>query len=175
MDSAQLHVVELERLSMRDWAQLVEGEHEPFGGACAELEFQPKDHHIGLRDGDGTLIAAGGWSRVDVEVDGYGRFEVIGLGALIVRHDHRGSGLARPVMERIRERTAETGVARRLLLCEPHLVELYTRWGYFPIEDAVWVQQSSGPARWPLRAMWRAIEPSVSWPGGVVRIQGLPF
>ncbi len=175
MDPAQLQVVELGRLSMRDWAQLVEGEHEPFGGTCAGLEFRAKDHHIGIRDSEGTLVAAGGWSRVEVEVDGYGRFEVIGLGALIVRHDRRGAGLATPIMQRIRERTAQTGIPRRLLLCEPHLVELYTRWGYFPIDDPVWVQQPSGPVRWPLCAMWRAADPSVAWPPGVVRIQGPPF
>jgi predicted N-acetyltransferase YhbS len=175
MDSAHLQAVELGRLSMRDWAQLVEGEHQPFGGTCAGFEFLAKDHHIGLRDGDGTLVAAGGWSHVDVEVDGHGRFEVIGLGALIVRHDRRGSGLATPIMQRIRARVDATGIARRLLLCEPHLVDLYIRWGYRPIEDAVWVQQSSGPVRWPLRAMWRTSDPSVDWPVGVVRIQGPPF
>jgi GNAT superfamily N-acetyltransferase len=175
MDSAQLQVVELGRLSMRDWAQLVEGESEPFGGTCAGFEFRPKDHHVGLRDENGTLVAAGGWSRLDVEVDGYGRFEVIGLGALIVRHDRRGGGLATPIMQRIRDWTAETGVSRRLLLCEPHLIELYTRRGYLPIHDPVWVEQSSGPVRWPLCAMWRPTEPTVGWPTGVVRIQGPPF
>jgi len=175
MDSAQLQVVELGRLTMRDWAQLVEGEDEPFGGTCAGFEFLAKDHHVGLRDSDGTLVAAGGWSRLDVAVDGHGRFEVIALGALIVRHDRRGTGLATPIMERIRAQVDETGVARRLLLCEPHLVDLYTRWGYRPIEHPVWVQQRSGPVRWPLRAMWRAAVSSVGWPAGVVRIQGPPF
>jgi predicted N-acetyltransferase YhbS len=175
MDSAQLQVVELARLSMRDWAQLVGGEHQPFGGTCAGFEFLAKDHHVGIRDDDGTLVAAGGWSRIEVEVDGYGRFEVIGLGALIVRHDQRGSGLATPIMQRIRECVDQTGVARRLLLCEPHLVELYTRWGYHLIEDPVWVQQPSGEVRWPLCAMWRAPDPAVTWPAGVVRVQGLPF
>jgi predicted N-acetyltransferase YhbS len=175
MASGQLQIVELGRLSMRDWAQLVEGEHEPFGGTCAGFEFHAKDHHIGIRDAEGALIAAGGWSRLEVDVDGHGRFEVIGVGALIVRHDRRGSGLATPIMQRIRERTAQTGIALRLLLCEPHLVELYARRDYRLIEDPVWVQQPSGPVRWPLCAMWRAAEPSATWPAGVVRIQGRPF
>jgi GNAT superfamily N-acetyltransferase len=175
MDSAQRQIVELGRLSMRDWAQLVEGDPEPFGSACAGFEFRPKDHHIGVRDGDGTLVAAGGWSVVEVDVDGYGSFRVIGLGALIVRHDRRGSGLATPIMERLRDVIAETGISRRLLLCEPHLVPLYARRGYASIEDPVWVQQSSGPVRWPLRAMWRPIDPSARWPAGVVRVAGPPF
>lgn len=175
MESAQMEIVELGRLSMRDWAQLVEGEHDPFGETCAGFEFRPKDHHIAIRGGDGTLLAAGGWSLVDVAVDGYGRFEVIGVGALIVRQDVRGSGLAQPIMERMRERIALTGVDRRLLLCEPRLEPLYTRWGYLPIADPVWIEQPSGPVRWPLRTMWRPVTASAEWPRGVVRIQGPPF
>jgi|SRR5579875_106471 len=175
MESAQLQFVELGRLSMRDWADLVGSEPEPFGGTCARFEFRPKDHHIGIRDGDGALVAAGGWSIVQVEVDGYGGFDVIGLGALVVRHDRRGSGLARPIMERLRDRLADTAVERRLVLCEPHLEPLYMRWGYRPVEDPVWVDQPSGPVRWPLRTLWRPSMPSASWPRGVVRIQGPPF
>lgn len=175
MDSAQMQIVEFGRLSMRDWAQLIEGEHAPFGTVCAGFEFRPKDHHVGIRDGDGALLAAGGWSRIDVEVDGHGRFEVIGVGALIVRHDCRGRGLATPIMERIRARIDATGVAHRMLLCEPHLEQLYARRGYRAIEDPVWVEQPAGSVRWPLRAMWRPRDSSTQWPAGVVRIQGLPF
>jgi GNAT superfamily N-acetyltransferase len=162
-------------LSIRDWAQLVGGERDPFGGTCAQFEFRPKDHHVGIRDGDGTLVAAGGWSIVRVTVDGYGSFDVIGLGALIVRHDRRGSGLARPIMERLRDRIGETGIGRRLVLCEPHLEPLYRHWDYRPVEDPVWVDQPTGPVRWPLRAMWRPNVPAATWPAGVVRIEGFPF
>lgn len=175
MDSAQMQVVEFGRFSMRDWGQLVGGEHHPFGPACAGFEFRPKDHHVGIRDRDGALVAACGWSLVDVEVDGHGRFEVIGVGALIVRHDCRGRGLATPIMARIRARIEATGVARHLLLCEPHLEQLYARRDYRPIEEPVWVQQPSGPVLWPLRAMWRPRDSVTQWPAGVVRIQGLPF
>ena len=175
MDSAQPQIVEFGRLSMRDWAQLVQGEPEPFGATCAGFEFQAKQRHVGARDADGALLAACGWSRVEVEVDGHGRFEAIGMGALIVRRDHRGSGLATPVMTRVRELVDQTGVARGMLLCEPHLEPLYLGRGYRPIEEPVWVAQPSGSVRWPLRAMWRPIQPSADWPAGVVRILGAPF
>ena len=92
-----------------------------------------------------------------------------------MRHDRRGSGLATPIMQRLRKVVAQNGVSRLLLLCETHLVELYARRGYRQIEDPVWVEQSAGAVRWPLEAMWRPGEPSVSWPAGVVRIQGRPF
>lgn len=175
MDSVQLQIVELGPLSMRDWGDLVEGERDPFGDTCAGFVFRPKDHHVGIRDGDGRLLAAGGWSLVHVEVDGHGRFPVIGLGALIVRHELRGSGLGGAIMERLRDRIAETGIACRMLLCESHLVELYTRWAYTPIEEPVWVEQPTGPVRWPLHAMWRPNLPGASWPAGTVRVHGLPF
>jgi GNAT superfamily N-acetyltransferase len=175
MDSAQMQIVELGRLSMRDWADLVDGEHEPFGEACAGFEFRPKDHHVGIRDREGRLLGAGGWSRVEVEVDGHGRFPVIGVGALIVRRELRGSGLATPIIEGLRERVAETGVTRRMLLCDAHLVALYTRWAYRPIEDPVWVDQPAGRVRWPLHAMWRPELPGARWPAGTVRVKGLPF
>jgi len=170
-----MQVVELGRLSLRDWAELVGSEPEPFGGTCARFEFRPKDHHVGLRDADGTLVAAGGWTIVHVEIDGHGGFDVIGLGALIVRHGRRGGGLARPIMERLRERATAPGITRRLVLCEPHLEPLYERWGYRPVPDPVWVGQRAGPVRWPLRTLWRSDSPAVGWPPGVVRIEGFPF
>ncbi|MGH2907867.1 MAG: GNAT family N-acetyltransferase [Solirubrobacteraceae bacterium] len=175
MDSSHMQVVEFGRLTMRDWAELVEGDDEPFGATCAGFEFRPKDHHVGIRDPNGTLLAAGGWSRVELEVDGHGRFDVIGVGALIVRREHRGSGLATPVMARLRELVEATGAELCLLLCEPHLEPLYARRGYRSVADRVWVRQPSGPVRWPLPAMWRPVAPAARWPAGPVRIHGLPF
>lgn len=175
MESAFMQVVDLGRLSMRDWAQLVEGELDPFGSVCAGLEFRAKDHHAVIRDRDGRLLAAGGWSIVEVEVDGSGRFPVVGLGALIVRHDLRGSGLGAPIMDRLREQIAETGLAYRMLLCEPRLEPLYARRGDRPIEAPVWVEQPLGPVRWPLRALWAPLVSDEPWPQGAVRIQALPF
>jgi predicted GNAT family N-acyltransferase len=167
--------VEFGRLSMRDWAQLVEGECEPFGPICAGFEFRPKDHHVGIRDAAGRLVAAAGWSLVDVEIAGAGDFQVVGIGALIVRRDLRGSGLAEPIMDRVRDQIRGGRGAYRMLLCEPHLEPMYARRGYRPVEDPVWVDQSAGPVRWPLSAMWAPLISSVGWPAGAVHIQGLPF
>ncbi|HET9124605.1 MAG TPA: GNAT family N-acetyltransferase, partial [Solirubrobacteraceae bacterium] len=139
MDCAVGEIVEFGRLSMRDWAQLIEGEHQPFGAICAGFAFRPKDHHVGIRDADGRLLAAAGWSLVDIEIAGAGALQVVGVGALIVRQDLRGRGLAEPIMDRVRERIRRTPGAYRMLLCEPHLEPLYARRGYRPVEDPVWV------------------------------------
>lgn len=175
MVSAKMQIVELGRLSLRDWAEVIAGEPAPFGEICGELEFQPKDHHIGVRDDSGALVAAVGWTVVTLEIEGHSPFEVIGVGALIVRRDLRCSGLAGPIMDLLVERSAETGLEFRMLFCEPHLEALYRRRGYELITDPVWVHQRSGLVRAPLLAMWRSVRPGGAWPAGSVKVQGLPF
>lgn len=175
MESAQLQMVELGRLTMREWAHLVAGEPAPFGETCSAVEFRPKDHHVAIRDGDGTLLAAGGWTIVTVEVDSIGSFDVIGLGALIVRHEARGAGLARPIIDRLTEITGELGYAHRVIFCEPHLEQLYERQGYRALEAPVWVDQPTGPLLWPLLTMWSPTDPRHEWPTGTVTVHGLPF
>jgi predicted GNAT family N-acyltransferase len=175
MVSAKMQIVELGRLSLRDWAEVVDGEPAPFGEICAGLEFQPKDHHIGVRDDSGALVAAAGWTVVTLEIEGRSPFKVIGIGALIVRRDLRRSGLAGPIMDLIVERSAEMGLEYRMLFCEPPLEALYRRRGYELIADPVWVHQRSGLVRSPLLAMWRSVRPGGAWPAGSVRVHGLPF
>lgn len=170
-----MQIVELGRLSLRDWAQVVAGEPAPFGEISAGLEFRPKDHHIGVRDDSGALVAAVGWTVVTLEIEGHGPFEVIGVGALIVRRDLRNSGLASPIMDLIVGRSAEMGLEYRMLFCEPRLEALYRRRGYELITDPVWVHQRSGLVRSPLLAMWRSVRSGSAWPAGTVRVQGLPF
>lgn len=170
-----MQIVEFGRLSLRDWAQVVAGEPAPFGEICAGLEFRPKDHHIGVRDDAGALVAAVGWTVVTLEIEGHGPLGVFGVGALIVRRDLRRSGLAGPIMDLIVERSAETGLEYRMLFCEPRLETLYRRRDYELITDPVWVHQRSGLVRSPLLAMWRSVRPGRAWPAGTVRVQGLPF
>lgn len=78
MDCAPGEIVEFGRLSMRDWAQLIEGERQPFGPICAGFAFRPKDHHLGIRDADGRLLAAAGWSLVGSRSRGPGPFRSSG-------------------------------------------------------------------------------------------------
>lgn len=172
--SDKLEFVELGRLSFGDWARLIGGESSPFGEAAAALEFRPKDHHVAIRDQSGRIIAAAGATVAKVSVGGGDPFEVVGFGALIIRADARGHKLSGPLMDRLRIVAERLGPDRGMLFSEPSLVRLYARRGYREISDPVWVDQPSGPLRVPVRTMWRPLRP-VSWPSGVVRLDGFPF
>lgn len=167
-------LVEFGALSLAEWARLVGSETMPFGAATAGLEFRAKDRHVGIRDGAGRLLAAAGATVATVEVAGHEPFEVVGLGALIVRRDMRGRGLSAPIMDRVTQLVESLGPDRAMLLCEPHLLSLYRTRGYAEIPDPVSVDQVAGRVMLPMSAMWRPIRPT-HWPAGPVRIHGLPF
>jgi GNAT superfamily N-acetyltransferase len=170
----KLTFVDLGRLSFGDWVRLTGGEPAAFGAATTALEFRPKDHHVGIRDERGQLMAAVGATIATVSVDGYGPFEVVGYGALIIRPEARGRQLSGPLMNRLRRLADRLGPDRAMLFCEPRLVGLYAGRGYEEITAPVWVDQPSGPVLMPMRAMWRPLRPG-NWPPGTVRLDGLPF
>jgi predicted GNAT family N-acyltransferase len=170
----QFELVELGELSLSDWAHLVRGDPAPFGPVHEAIEFRAKDHHVGLRDQDGRLVAACGVTVVTVEVEGHEPFQVAGVGALIVRKEMRGQGLAAIVMPRTTPLVDRLGPDRAMLFSETPLMKVYMRFGYRPITSPVWVDQQSGPLQMPLNALWRPIIPT-TWPDGTVRVHGLPF
>lgn len=166
--------VELGALSLRDWVGLTARDREPFGPANAGLTFRPKEHHIGVRHADGRLVAVVGATVATVAVEGYGSFEVVGVGSLIVREEIRGRGLSKPLMDRVRALIDDLGPDRAMLFCGPDLVSLYTRRGYRLISAPVHADQPGGRIAVPMAAMWRPLRP-VEWPAGVVELRGLPF
>jgi GNAT superfamily N-acetyltransferase len=169
-----VEVVEFGALSLREWIDLTGRAREAFGQTTARLTFRPKDHHVGLRDSDGRLIAVAGATIASVEVEGSERFDVVGIGALIVRADMRGNGLARPVMDAVSTLAMRLGPDRAMIFCEPETMALHVTRGYAPISAPVWADQPDGRIEMPLAAMWRALRPS-EWPAGTVNLDGLPF
>jgi GNAT superfamily N-acetyltransferase len=167
-------LVEYGSLSLREWARLIEGESAPFGEVSAGLEWRPKDINVGVRDEGGTLVAVGGATVATVEIEGHGRFDVVGKGGLIVRPEARGLGLSRRIIERVQEISLELGPDRAMCFCEPRLCPMYARFGYSEIPDPVWVEQPSGPIVMPMSAMWEPIRP-VEWPRGTIHLDGPPF
>src|SRR5688572_4550140 len=88
-----MEVFELGPLTERDWDELLDGEREPFGPEGARLTWRPKDRHIVLRAPDGRVVAVAGALVADVAVERAGRFEVVGVGSVIVTRRLRGTGL----------------------------------------------------------------------------------
>jgi predicted GNAT family N-acyltransferase len=168
-------LVELGALSDQDWAELLDGEHEPFGHVGAGLAWRPKDRHIGLR-ADGRLVAVAGAAIATVEVEHAGRFEVVGLGSLIVTRSQRGSGLMSRVVDPLLRLAESMGPDRGMIFCRPDLVPLYRRMAFVEITAPVWVDQPEGRIEIPLAAMWRALRDGApEWPPGRVDVHGLPF
>jgi hypothetical protein len=169
-----LELVEFGALSLAQWVELTGHEPEPFGRTTAALAFRPKERHLGFRDGDGRLVAAVGATIATVVIEDCEPFDVVGVGALIVRKELRGQRLSQPLMDGLRTIMAGMGPDRAMLFCELIVLPLHAGRGYRQIPDPVWVDQPEGRLRMPLPAMWRPLRPS-TWPPGRVDLQGLPF
>jgi predicted GNAT family N-acyltransferase len=171
-----VELVELGALSDDDWAELQDGEHEPFGPVGARLAWRPKDRHIGLREPDGRLVAVAGAVIATVEVERAGSFDLVGLGSLIVTRSHRRSGLMSKVVEPLLRLAEGMGPDRGMIFCRPDLVALYRQIAFIEITAPVWADQPDGRIEMPLAAMWRALhEGAEEWPPGRVDVHGLPF
>ena len=170
-----MELVELERLSEHDWAEVVAGEQQPFGPEGSQLTWREKERHVGLRSGDGRLLALAGVVIVAVEIAGAASFEVVGLGSVIVTRSDRGRGLMMRVVEPALRVAEGMGPDRAMLFCRPELVGLYKRVAFSEITAAVWVDQPGRRVELPMRAMWRPLREGVAWPPGRVDVRGLPF
>jgi predicted GNAT family N-acyltransferase len=170
-----VELVELGPLSARDWDVVLDGEDEPFGAVGHRLEWRVKDRHVGLRRDDGRLVAIAGAAVVELEIEGAGEFEVVGIGSVVVTQAERGRGLLAQVFEPILRIAGEMGPERAVLFCRPQLVPVYERWGFATIGDQAWADQPGGRMEIPLAFMWRALRNGVDWPTGRVDVRGLPF
>ena len=169
-----MQAVELSEVGSSQWQEVVAGEQQPWGGEGEQLEWGPKERHVGIRDGSGRLLALAGLVAARVEIDGR-ELPVVGFGGVIVTAARRGRGLARPLLERTVALARELGPERGMLFCEERLMSLYAKFGFVPIEASVSAQQSAGEVQMPIRAMWIALAPGADWPSGAVRVLGLPF
>ncbi|MGO9888713.1 MAG: GNAT family N-acetyltransferase [Solirubrobacteraceae bacterium] len=136
--------------------------------------LQRKQQHVALSDERGRLVASAGMVVVEVEVADE-RFEVVGLGGVIVNADHRGRGLARTVVNAAITKAAMLGPRFMLLFCHPDRAGLYDRLGFNQVEPPVHVQQPDGYAEMPMQTMWRALADGATWPSGHLTVRGLPF
>ena len=151
------------------------GEDQPWGAAGEGLQWREKDRYLGLRDPDAGLMAVAGAVIAGVEVEGAGRFDVVGMGSLFVTRAARGRGLADRLLEPLLSLAAEMGPERAMLFCRAELTPMYRRVAFDEIESPVIADQPDGPVVMALTAMWRALREQAAWPAGGVRVLGLPF
>jgi predicted GNAT family N-acyltransferase len=170
-----MELVELGALTDEDWAGLVDDEPEPFGPVGAGLEWRRKDRHVGLRAPDGRLVAVAGAEVATVDVEAAGRFEVVGVGSVIVTRSVRGRGLMSSLIAPLLRVAEGLGPDRAMLFCRPELVALYRGMGCVEIDAPVWADQPGGRIEMPLPAMWRPLRDGAQWPPGRVDVHGLPF
>jgi GNAT superfamily N-acetyltransferase len=170
-----MRLVQLDPQAEPYWEELLAGEQEPWGGVGEQLKWRDKTRNLGLRDDDGTLLAAGGMVLVEARTADAPAFEVVGLGGLVVRRRARGRGLARELAGHLLELAQELPAERAMLFCEPHLLAFYRQLGFQEIAEPVWAQQPGGSVRMPMPAMWRPLREGVAWPAGELCLDGEPF
>ncbi|BAJ26761.1 MULTISPECIES: GNAT family N-acetyltransferase [Kitasatospora] len=147
---------------------------DPFEVSAAGIAWRPKDRHVGVHLA-GRLVAHAGFVVAPVEVGGR-RFEVAGIGGVLVSPRWRGHGLARAVVGAALDAARADGLRFGLLFCLPDWAPLYARLGWTPLPGPVTADQPDGPAPVPLGAMWIGLAPGARWPeGGAVRLHSLPF
>lgn len=168
-----MEILDLGPLTDRQRSQLEGDERDPFDSAGVTLQFRRKSRHVAICE-DGRLIASAGLTSAEVAVDGE-RFDVVGLGGVIVSAAHRRQGLARRVVEEALVRARAMGPSFAILFCHADRVGLYDRVGFHEITSEVVVEQPEGFEPIILRTMWCALEPGAAWPPGAVTVHGLPF
>lgn len=156
-------------------AQLCGGEADPFDLARNPgLRFRPKTSYVLASDDGGAPVACAGLVLADAQA-GDTPFAVVGVGGVIVHPAHRGTGLARTVMEAALLRARTMGPPAAMLFCLPDRAGMYAHLGFTEVGDPVTVAQPGGPITMPLTTMWRALVPGAVWPAGPVVLADLPF
>jgi GNAT superfamily N-acetyltransferase len=170
-----VELVELAELTEHDWAGLIDGEDQPWGALGEQLQWREKDRYVGLRGGDGRLLAVAGAAIAEVVVEQAGSFQVVGLGGLFVTRSARGRGFIAKLAGPLLQIAADMGPDRAMIFCRPELLATYRRLAFAEIPDPVRVDQPDGRVEMPLAAMWRGLRDGASWPTGRVDVRGLPF
>ncbi len=75
-----MRLVELDPQAEPYWEEMLAGEREPWGGTGEQLSWRDKTRNIGLRDDDGTLLAAGGVVLAELHTAAHPPFAVVGAG-----------------------------------------------------------------------------------------------
>ncbi len=169
-----VEVVDLPDFGPDEYAQIVDGERDPFGTEHLGIEWGPKSDHVGLVE-DGHLIGHAGWVVSELREAAAGTIEVLGLGGVLVHRQYRGHGVGRVVVEAATERMQRQGRMMAMLFCRPERLRFYADLGWQEIAGVVRVGQPGGAIVMPLRTCWLPLAEGPTVPGGDLELPGLPF
>jgi predicted GNAT family N-acyltransferase len=170
-----MDLIEFGRLSEAQRVELEGDEADPFDAAGNTLQWRKKDRHVGLRGGDGRLVASAGLVLAEVQAEGGSAMPVVGIGGVFVNQHQRGQGLANRVIREALARAGTMGPAVAVLFCHRDRAGLYERHGFGEVPPPVLVQQPDGPVPVPMVTMWRALREGGQLPPGQLVLLSFPF
>ena len=170
-----MEIVELDSFTSAQEAAIAGEEPQPWGGGAAEsMMWADKQRYVAAIDGAGEAVGVAGVLVSEVEAGGE-RFEVAGVGGLIVAARLRRQGIGAQLLSRVLELAGGLGAERAMLFCAPALVPRYAGAGFQRITAPVFAEQPQGRVEMPMEAMWRPLRDGAGWPAGRVDVLGLPF
>ncbi|MEV0647257.1 GNAT family N-acetyltransferase [Phytomonospora sp. NPDC050363] len=169
-----LTVEQIPELGRERFDEITGGAQDPFETDFLGLVWADKDLHFVVRS-EGRLAAHAGLVVLPMTV-GRERFDVAGLGTVIVSEKMRGHGLARMAVAAAVDHARDVlGVPFGLLFCLDSRVGLYRRLGWRLVEGDVTVGQPGGEVVMGIRTMWIPLRDGIEWPEGPVRLRALPM
>ncbi len=169
-----VELIDLPEFGPDEYAQIVDGEPDPFGTEHLAIEWGPKTHHLVLMD-DGRPVGHAGWVTTHVRVVSGETIEVLGLGGVLVHRRFRGNGVGRVLVTGSTQRMRMQGGSVAMLFCRPERLRFYGDLGWLPIAGAVTVGQPGGPIVMPLRTCWLPLIEGAAVPDGAMEFRGQPF
>jgi len=169
-----VELVDLPEFGPDHYAQIVDGEPDPYGTDHLAVEWGPKTDHVGLMAG-GRLIGHAGWVSSTVNLATGDILEILGLGGVVLHCRYRGNGLGRLVVQGAMEQMRTQGGTIAMLFCRPERLRFYGELGWHPVTDVVTVGQPGGPMVMPLRTCWLPLAEGATVPPGDLSFPGLPF
>ena len=169
-----MQLVDLGDCGPGDFAEIVDGETDPYGTDHLGIVWRDKSGHIGLSE-EGRLIGHAGWVPVQVQGTNGQVVDVLGLGGVMVHREFRGKGAGRQVVLGAMRRMVDLGGSIGMLFCRSERLRFYERMGWFPIDKTVTADQPSGLITMPLVTCWTPLVEGALPPATDLRVEGLPF
>ncbi len=157
-----------------DYAEIVDGEPDPFGTDGLGITWRSKTGHIGLRDG-GRLIGHAGWVPTEVEPASGPSVRILGLGSVMVHRDRRGNGVGGRLVRGAMDRMGRAGEPIAMLFCRDVRLPFYQRLGWLPVHRSVTADQPTGTVAIPLVTCWTPLENGAELPDADLHVVGMPF